>query len=206
MSDTDSPGFGSLLRRHRVTAGLSQAELAERAGLSTDGVGALETGRRGSPRPYTVRALADALALAEPERTRLFAAAQGPAVLATAQAAERARVPRDREFLPAPPHPPTRLIGREREVAEIAFALRSGRHRLVTLTGPGGVGKTRLAIAAAEAIAEEFPGGVAWIELAHLAGPPKADPAPRPEARGRSVRARWRSSSTTSSTCWPPPR
>ena len=78
VSDRNGIHFGSLLRRHRLAAGLSQEELAERAGLSADGVSALETGRRAAPRPYTVRALADALALAEDDRLTLIAAAQAP--------------------------------------------------------------------------------------------------------------------------------
>ena len=164
MSDLSTPRFGALLRRHRLAAGLSQAELAERAGLSTAAVGALEAGRRASPRLFTVRSLADALALANADRTILINAAQAPPA-ATPVAADHG------SQLPAPPRPPTRLIGREREVAETVFALRSGRARLVTLTGPGGVGKTRLAIAAAEAIAEAYADGVAWVELAHIIGP-----------------------------------
>jgi predicted ATPase/transcriptional regulator with XRE-family HTH domain len=154
-----------------LAAGLSQAELAERAGLSTDGIGALESGRRASPRLYTVRALADALALSEAERIDLIDAAQAGSVAIVSPApAPAAEGTWDR--LPAPPRPPTRLIGREREAAEIAFALQSGRTRLLTLTGPGGVGKTRLAIAAAEAIGAALPAGVAWVELAHISAPP----------------------------------
>src|ERR671911_1389315 len=76
MLDHSTLQFGSLLRQHRLTAGLSQAELAERAGLSSDGIRALEAGRRATPRPYTVRALAEALALAEEDRVQLYAAAQ----------------------------------------------------------------------------------------------------------------------------------
>src|SRR5918994_1895035 len=76
MPDRSTPHFGPLLRRHRLATGLSQAELAERAGLSPDGIRALETGRRAPPRPYTVRALAEPLALAEEDRLQLFAAAQ----------------------------------------------------------------------------------------------------------------------------------
>ena len=169
--------FGSLLRHHRLAAGLSQAELAERAGLSPDGIGALESGRRATPRPYTVRALADALSLAEDERLRLLAAAQvapepsaGPAPATAPPLAEPRATTAEWGRL-APPRPPTRLIGREREVAEIASAMEFGPARLVTLTGPGGVGKTRLAIATAEAIAEVFPDGVAWVELAQIVGP-----------------------------------
>lgn len=170
MADVSTSRFGSLLRRHRLAAGLSQAELAERAGLSPDSVGALESGRRANPRPFTVRALADALSLANNDRLGLISAAQAAAAPVAEPRIAVVRADGEWARLPAPPRPPTRLIGREREVAEIAFALRSGRTRLLTLTGPGGVGKTRLAVAAAEAVAEAFPEGVAWVELAHLVG------------------------------------
>ena len=172
MEDRSTHHFGPLLRQHRLAAGLSQAELAERAGLSPDGIRALEAGRRATPRPYTVRALAEALALAEEDRLQLYAAAQAetpsPEVLpipdTPAAGGERGR-------FSSPPRPPTRLIGREREVAAITHALRSGQARLVTLTGTGGVGKTRLALAVAEAIAADFPEGVVWVELAQIIGP-----------------------------------
>ena len=69
----------------------------------------------------------------------------------------------------------TRLIGRESEVAEIDAAVRS--HRLVTLTGVGGVGKTRLALEVAASLADEFPDGVWVFELAAV-----TDPAAVPDA------------------------
>ncbi|MGO9298359.1 MAG: BTAD domain-containing putative transcriptional regulator [Streptosporangiaceae bacterium] len=56
------------------------------------------------------------------------------------------------------------LVGRRRELTEVVQALRQGR--LVTLTGPGGTGKTRLALAAAQAAGEGYPGGVLWVDLA----------------------------------------
>jgi len=63
----------------------------------------------------------------------------------------------------------SRLVGRTTEVDEIlGLAMRS---RLVTLTGLGGVGKTRLALAAAEAAEAKFPDGVAWVELSAVADP-----------------------------------
>ena len=69
----------------------------------------------------------------------------------------------------------TSLIGRESEVAEIEAAVKA--HRLVTLTGVGGVGKTRLALEVAARLADEFPDGVWFFELAAV-----TDPAAVPDA------------------------
>jgi predicted ATPase len=69
----------------------------------------------------------------------------------------------------------TSLIGRESEVTEIEAAVKA--HRLVTLTGVGGVGKTRLAVGVAGRLADEFPDGVWFFELAAV-----TDPAAIPDA------------------------
>ena len=64
------------------------------------------------------------------------------------------------------PTPPTPLVGRERELMEAGALVRA--HRLVTLTGPGGSGKTRLAIQLASRSADHFPDGVYWVPLQAL--------------------------------------
>jgi predicted ATPase/class 3 adenylate cyclase len=66
------------------------------------------------------------------------------------------------------PTPPTPFLGRERELTEVVSRLRRENVRLLTLTGPGGTGKTRLALQAAAEAAESFPDGLWWVPLAPL--------------------------------------
>jgi predicted ATPase/DNA-binding XRE family transcriptional regulator len=161
MSETRM-GFGELLRRLRCAAALSQEDLAERAGLSRNGISDLERGLHPSPRLETVRLLADGLALTDDERATLVAAAR-PAVWEELSAACAT--------LPSVslPTPLTRLIGRETELVTLRGRLREDAVRWLTLTGPGGVGKTRLAIAVAGELHEIFPDGVVFVDLAPLA-------------------------------------
>jgi predicted ATPase/class 3 adenylate cyclase len=68
------------------------------------------------------------------------------------------------------PRPASSFVGREKEVREVVSLLKDGA-RLVTLTGPGGSGKTRLAIGAATELVSEFKAGVFWVGLATLRDP-----------------------------------
>ena len=165
-----SRSFGALLRRYREVAGLSQEELADRAGLTAKGVGALERGERQRPYPQTLRQLADALGLGDAERAILSAAVPRRG---TASALPPAAPPSD---LPSDlsigvPENLTALVGREGELATTLTLLDRPELRLLTLTGPGGVGKTRLASRIASDAAARFPAGVAMVPLASLRDP-----------------------------------
>jgi predicted ATPase len=175
MLTGDGLTFGDLLLRHRVTAGLSQEALAERAGLSLRGLSDLERGARRAPYRDTVRRLADALDLGEPERSVLVAASrrQRPAM----------ETPWPVPIRTGLPMPLTSFVGREREVAEVRRLLTTTR--LVTLTGTGGVGKTRLALQVAAELVGSYPDGVCLVELA-----PLADPVVVPQAVASALRVR----------------
>ncbi|HLJ67681.1 MAG TPA: helix-turn-helix domain-containing protein [Chloroflexota bacterium] len=137
--------FGEALRRYREAAGLSQEALAERAGLTAQAIGALERGERRHPFPSTVRALAEALQLSDEARLALLAAVprRGRAMIRESNRATTGPI----TAAPDPisiPCPLTPLLGREGDIAAVTDLL--GTTRLLTLTGPGGVGKTRLAL------------------------------------------------------------
>jgi predicted ATPase/transcriptional regulator with XRE-family HTH domain len=165
--ESDGISFGDLLRSHRLAAGLTQEALAERAGLSTRGISDLERGVRTQPYRETLRQLVVALGIGGEDRVAFLRAARGPARPATGAA---------RSVIVDLPIPLNRLVGREREVAAVASLVADEAVRLVTLTGPAGVGKTRLALAVAAEAGRPFPDGVVFVDLA-----PVRDPALLPD-------------------------
>jgi predicted ATPase/uncharacterized protein HemY/DNA-binding XRE family transcriptional regulator len=162
MATDRSAGFGALLRYHRLAAGLTQEELAERAGLSVRGIAALELGERLTPRKETMLLLADALGLS-PQHRAAFLAARGRTALSAAL-----------RFHPRPhnlPLPATPFIGRELERDTLRQRILLPAVRLLTLTGTGGTGKTRLALEVARDVVEAFPDGMCFVSLASITDP-----------------------------------
>ena len=165
--------FGARLRGLRERAGLTQQELAERAHLTPHAISALERGTRTRPYPHTVRSLADALGVSEAERSALIAAV--PTRQKPNHSSDRrdAGDPQSRRGLTGDSFarrvgvavPSTPLFGRDAEVVAATAWVRSTDVRLVTFTGTGGVGKTRLAVAVSEALTEDFPDGVVGVSL-----------------------------------------
>jgi predicted ATPase/transcriptional regulator with XRE-family HTH domain len=147
----------------RRSAGLTQEELAERAGISVRTVSDIERGLRRSVYRDTAERLGAALEVEPTERSSFVAVARGRVERIPATG-----VPRfgGRFVVPPIPSPATRLIGREREVDLVVSAFGRSSIRLLTLTGAGGIGKTRIAIEASSRAQVMFRDGVFFLALA----------------------------------------
>jgi serine/threonine protein kinase, bacterial len=142
--------FGALLRRHRIDAGLTQEELAERAQLSARVISDLERGVNRIPRVYTLRQLADALQLPASDRVAFITIARertgtpAPPPPSTGSDGERA-LPLG-GFLGALPSDP--IVAREDEIDRIMAMVdlvETGTGQLIVVSGEPGIGKTRVA-------------------------------------------------------------
>ncbi|TDO54507.1 NB-ARC domain-containing protein [Kribbella sp. VKM Ac-2527] len=152
----EAAGVAQLLRRFRKRSGLTQEALAERSGLSVEGIRALEGGRRRHPRVQTVEALIDGLRLPEND-AGLFR-----------QTARRVDgepgIPRQL------PPPIADFTGRADRLDELLRILRepqavSPAVVVSAIGGMGGVGKTTLAVHAAQLVADDFPDGQLYLNL-----------------------------------------
>jgi tetratricopeptide (TPR) repeat protein/transcriptional regulator with XRE-family HTH domain len=153
--------FGEVVRRHRRRLGLTQEELAEKTGVSVRGIGKIEAGRIATPRPATVRLLADAFELTGADRDRFCAAAATSAVQPARSTGTTvpAQLPLDvRGF-----------AGRRDELDRLdAIGTAAGEPAAVVITavsGTAGVGKTALAVHWAHQVRDRYPDGQLYVNL-----------------------------------------
>jgi predicted ATPase/DNA-binding XRE family transcriptional regulator len=145
LKTRDSGSFGVQLKALREAAGFTQEELATVAGLSVHAISSLERGQRRRPQIETVRALAVALDLTGEAREALFENARAAAADGAVDESGTAPLPVG----------PTDLVGRDDEMARLQRWMTRPSYRLITLTGPGGAGKTRLALELARIVAAD---------------------------------------------------
>ena len=171
--------FGDWLKQRRKTLDLTQAELARRAACSPVTIEKIEAGQR-RPSKQLIDLLAAALNIDPAERESFALAAR--AGRAPAPSAPATTPPRQRRILNLSA-PPTRLIGREADLAAAEQILTGESERLLTLTGPPGIGKTRLATQLAARLLPGLAEGGCFVELA-----PVEDAAWVPDAIARALR------------------
>lgn len=171
MSTAES--LSELLRRFRIRAGLTQAALAEKAGLSEQAISVLERGTRSRPRVDTIRSLTAALDLGAADAEEFLAVARGkssrprPAATAPESPVATDALPMPWQLPPAVPD----FTGRVAQIEAILSVLRippgmtSDAVGLVTVTGMGGIGKTALAVQAAHKLADSYPDGHLYLNL-----------------------------------------
>ena len=163
----DSAAFGTLLRACRLSAGLSQQELAHKSEMSVRAISDLERSRTLRPYQDSVNRLATALGLDGQERAEFIALAGrrlGPALAAHTAPTETLTVPRQ---LPAPA---PQFVGRDAEVLNLTRMLERADGNPATMAisaigGTAGVGKTALAVYWAHQVADRFPDGQAYVNL-----------------------------------------
>jgi predicted ATPase/transcriptional regulator with XRE-family HTH domain len=163
--------FGSWLRLRRKSLDLTQEELARLVNCSVGMIRLLESGER-RPSRQIAELLADHLKVTADQRSEFlqFARSQGSNDAPAQGGRPEFRVagtPRPAN-LPAMPGP---LLGRDGEMSALRNRLLRDRTRLLTLVGPPGIGKTRLAVELARDLAGEFEGGAFFVSLAPISDP-----------------------------------
>ena len=163
-----APGsFGAQLKALREAAAFTQEELATIAGLSVHAVSALERGERRRPHVETVRALSAALDLTGATLNAFLESARATVHAAAVDELSGGSLPLSS----------TALLGRDTEMEALRQWLSDPASRLITLIGPGGVGKTRLVLELARATAEAGASRVVFVPLAAIRDPTFVSPA-----------------------------
>ena len=178
MQEITSRSFSQWLRERRKALDLTQEELAERISCSSALIRKIEADQRGVSK-QVAEALADLLGVTPDERPAFLSFARGVGVGAEAGADTQQfgvgpQRPIDVSAPPTPTNLPaqlTPLIGREAEAAQVHDLLLREGVRLLTLTGPPGIGKTRLASEVAGRLLDGFDDGVFFVALAPINDP-----------------------------------
>nr|HMQ55534.1 helix-turn-helix domain-containing protein [Anaerolineae bacterium] len=163
--------FGLWLKERRKQLDLTQADLAKRIGCSVVTIRKIEADER-RPSRQIAELLADCLEIAAAERVTFLKIARTElrvdrlAEVSAAEPAGSVLAGSPASLTSSLPTPPTPLVGREPELATIARLLQDGQCRLLTLVGPGGVGKTRLALEIAANQQLALANGVYFVSLA----------------------------------------
>ncbi|WP_104478943.1 helix-turn-helix domain-containing protein [Actinokineospora auranticolor] len=175
--------YAGLLTRHRHAAGLTQEELAEKAGVSTRSISDLERGRVRRPQRRTCQALAAALALSGADLAEFLGSGGYQPIHAEPDDEPEVPAVVDRPLRELPPE--VELAGRDGELARVLRLVdghpRTHRAAVLTVHGAPGVGKTAFAVHAGHRLVERFPDGCFFVNLRGM----DPDPLTAEQALGR---------------------